>query len=216
MGARAIFLAVALVACGKNNPQPQSGSGSVEPKGSSMAKSDTDIELVQKTVAQELKVSPGDVKVRVDRDANAPGVTVFAATVDPSKAGRNATRTGVVDGGAIYTQTDAMSRVARAWGYGAKRSVPATTVAAVFAGLQNATAESSALLDADTLDVFKQTANPKQAAAAALPKETVVDGNPAVVYCLTSSSRATPFTVVTAIVKPDFRVELRAQPIMND
>jgi hypothetical protein len=213
--ARALIVALALCACGKTTTTQQVTS---EPKGSgtTMASGDKDIELVKKTVAQELKVSPGDVKVRVNSDAKAPGVTVFAAAVDPAKAGRNVTRTGVVDGGAIYKETEAMSHVARAWAYGAKRTVPAATVASVFAALHNATAESSAMTDPDMLDVFKSTANPKQAAAAALPKETVVDGNPAVVYCLTSSTRTTPFTVVTAIIKPDYQVELRAQPVLND
>ena len=214
MVARAVVIALALCACGKTTTTQQVTS---EPKGSgtTMASGDKDIELVKKTVAQELKVSPGDVKVRVT-DAKAPGVTVFAAAVDPAKAGRNVTRTGVVDGGAIYKETEAMSHVAKAWAYGAKRTVPAATVASVFVALHNATAESSAMTDPDMLDVFKSTANPKQAAAAALPTEAVVDGNPAVVYCLTSSTRSTPFTVVTAIIKPDYQVELRAQPVLND
>jgi len=37
-----------------------------------------------------------------------------------------------------------------------------------------------------------------------------------VVYCLTSSARGIPFSVVTAIVKPDFQVELRARPVLED
>ena len=180
-----------------------------------MASSPQDTATVQRTVAQELKVAPGDVKVRPLK-VTVPGITVFTAAVDPGKAGRNVTRTGIVEGGTIYAGTDAMSRVARAWGYGAKRSVPPATVAQVFGALHSETAESSPFLDDDTVQTYKKVSGPKRAAAVALPSETTVDGLPAVVYCLTSGARGTPFSVVTAIVKPDFTVELRAKPVLED
>jgi len=107
-------------------------------------------------------------------------------------------------------------RVARAWKYGPKRTVPPATVAEVFGALHSATAVSSAFLDEDTVQTYKKVSGPKRAAAVALPTETTVDGDPAVVYCLTSSARGTPFSVVTAIVKPDYKVELRVQPVLED
>lgn len=82
--------------------------------------------------------------------------------------------------------------------------------------LHSGTHETGALVDEDTLDVFKSTAYPKQAEAAALPGELTVDGLPAVQYCITSGARSIPFSVVTAIVKPDFQVELRTQPVMSE
>ena len=89
-------------------------------------------------------------------------------------------------------------------------------MAEVFGALHSATAVSSAFLDEDTVQTYKKVSGPKRAAAVALPTETTVDGDPAVVYCLTSSARGTPFSVVTAIVKPDYKVELRVQPVLED
>lgn len=180
-----------------------------------MASPQQDIATVQRALAHELNVAEGDVKVS-PLDVSVPGITVFTATVNRAKAGRNVTRTGIVEGGAIHVETDAMSRVARAWGYGAKRTVPPVTVAEVFGALHSATAESTAFIDADTVQTYKKVAGPKRAAAVALPAETTVDGNPAVVYYLTSSARAIPFSMVTAIVRTGFQVELRAQPILED
>jgi hypothetical protein len=180
-----------------------------------MASSDKDIAVAQHAIAQELGVPEAAVKVR-PLDVTVPGITVFSASVDPAKAGRHVTRTGIVEGGKLYTETDAMSRVARAWHYGAKRTVPPATVAQVFGALHNATAGSSPFIDEDTVQTYKKVSGPKRAAAVAMPAETTVDGHPAVVYCLTSSARGTPFSVVTAIIMPDETVELRVQPVLED
>jgi hypothetical protein len=180
-----------------------------------MSTTEQDTAVAQHAIAQELHVPDTAVKVRPLR-VTVPGITVFTAAVDPGKAGRHVTRTGIVDGGAVHSGGDAMSRVARAWGYGARRTVPPATVAQVFGALHNPTADSSAIIDEDTAQTYKKVSGPKRAAAIALPAETTVDGQPAVVYCLTSSARATPFSVVTAIVKPDFTVELRVQPVLED
>ena len=184
-------------------------------KGAQMSSTDQDVAVVQASIAKELNISPADVKVR-PISVTVPGITVFTASVHPSKAGRGVTRTGIVEGGAIYTETEAMSRVARAWGYGAKRTVPATAVAKVFGTLHNAMAESSPFTDDDTVQTYKKVSGPKRAAAVAMPVESTVDGHPAVVYCLTSSARSTPFSVITAIIMPDYKVELRAQPVLED
>jgi hypothetical protein len=213
------YAALFSIACGKG-PAPRAAEGSdgtgSNTKGAvQMASPQQDIATVQRALAQELKVAEGDVKVR-PLDVSVPGITVFTASVNPAKAGRNVTRTGIVEGGAIHVETEAMSRVARAWGYGAKRTVPPETVAEVFGALHSATAESSPFLDSDTVQTYKKVSGPKRAAAVALPAETTVDGNPAVVYYLTSSSRAIPFSMVTAIVRQGFQVELRAQPVLED
>ena len=229
-------LAVAAPACGNKNdkpvptPQGQDGDGAqpsenagqmpengTQAKGTpSMAGNDADIALIKEHYASELKLGKDDIKVRVLGDAKVPGITVFTAAANPRRAGRNVSRTGIVAGGAIYTEADAMTRVAKAWAYGAQRTVSAVDFARVMGRLHNSTHEVAPILDSDTLDVFQSTAYPKQAAAAALPRETTVDGLPAVEYCITSGARTIPFTVVTAIVKPDFQVELKTRPIMNE
>jgi hypothetical protein len=197
-------------------PADPAGSASANTKGpTQMAATEPDTAIVQGAIAKEIKISADDVKVRPLK-VSVPGITVFTASVNPAKAGRSVTRTGIVQGGSIYVETEAMSRVARAWDYGAKRTVPATTVAQVFGALHNATAESSPFIDDDTVQTYKKVSGPKRAAAVAMPVEATIDGHPAVVYCLTSSSRGTPFSVITAIVKPDFKVEIRAQPILED
>ena len=227
-----VSVAVALaVACGNGIPSratdgsgtgsalaapPGPGSATTNKKGTAqMSTTEQDTAVAQHAIAQELAVPDTAVKVRPLR-VTVPGITVFTAAVDPGKAGRHVTRTGIVDGGAVYSGTDAMSRVARAWGYGAKRTVPPATVAQVFGVLHPPTADSSAIIDEDTAQTYKKVSGPKRAAAVALPAEATVDGHPAAVYCLTSSARETPFSVVTAVVKPDFKVELRVQPVNED
>jgi hypothetical protein len=208
-------MALWLAAC-SNMAVAAPGTNKTNAKGpAQMASTEQDTAVVQHAVAQELHVADSAVKVR-PLAVTVPGITVFSASVDPGKAGRHVTRTGIVEGGAIYTETDAMSRVARAWHYGAKRTVPAVTVAQVFGALHNATAESSAFIDEDTVLTYKKVSGPKRAAAVAMPAEATVDGLPAVVYSLTSSARGTPFSIVTALVKPDGTVELRVQPVLED
>ncbi len=181
-----------------------------------MTDTQRDIELIQKHYSKQLKVDPSDLKVRVDGAVKIPGITLFSVVANPAKAGRHIHRGGIVEGGAIHIEGEAMQRVARAWQYGAKRTVSVVQFAQVMSQLHNSRHESSTILDADTLEVFKSIAYPSEAAAAKLPTETTVDGLPAVEYCLQSEARSIPFTVVTAIVKPDFQVELREQQIMKE
>lgn len=180
-----------------------------------MSDKQRDIALVQKQYASEFKVDPADIKVRVDEAVKIPGITLFSASVNPAKAGRHAHRGGIVEGGAIHVEAEAMQRVARAWKYGAQRTVSANDFARVMSQLHSSRHGTSTILDQDTLEVFKSISHPEQAAAAALPRELTVDGLPAVEYSLQSEARSIPFTVVTAIVKPDFQVELRERQIKN-
>lgn len=180
-----------------------------------MASTEQDIATAQHAVAQDLQLADSDVRARA-LPITVPGITIFLASAAPGKAGRHAARSGIVDGGAVYSEAEALTRVARAWGYGAQRPVPAATVAQAFAALHRANAESTAILDEDTAKTYRQVAGPKRAAAVAVPAETTVDGLPAVTFCMTSSARGTPFSVVTAVVHPDYRVELRIQPVLED
>ncbi len=170
---------------------------------------------IQKLVAKEFKLSPGDIEVRELAEAKAPGLVVFTAVPDAGKLGREAFRNGVYDGAQLLSERAAMTAVARAWGYGAKRTVSAVDVARTFSALHSESAAVSSILDADELDVWKSIASPKQAAASILPTEETVEGQPAVKYCIRSSSRSIPFTVVTALFKSD-GVELRTEAVLND
>lgn len=174
----------------------------------------SDIEIVQARYARELGIAPADIKVRIPTKIAIPGITLFEASADPKKAGRFVTRNGIVEGGQIYVEKEAMSRVVRAWGYGEKRTVSAKDFATVMGILHSAYHGSSVIANADKLDVYRSVAHPKLAAAAALPAEIAVDGKPAVSYSLLT--QGAPLTLVTAIVYPDFHVELQTQPVLPD
>jgi hypothetical protein len=212
------------VAGDKAPPSPEddgtrAGASRLEsPAEKKAAMSDTrrDSKLIQKHYAKVFKVSTGDIEVTIMDDVHVPGITVFYMVADPARAGRHIYRGGIVAEGAIYTEGEAMNRVARAWSYDARRPVSATVFAEVMGHLHSADHGSGAILDAGTLDAFKRRTSPAWAAAAQLPTETIVDGLPAVTYCITSAARTIPFSVVTAVVKPDFEVELRVQPILNE
>jgi hypothetical protein len=180
------------------------------------AQEGTPMNEIQKLVAQEFKVSAGDVKVKLLDEPKTPGVTAFTAVIDPKKiGGREGIRTGVFDGKQLLGDGAAISAVARAWGYGATRTASAVDVARVFSALHSARAEVSAILDQRMLSVFQQTQPAKQVAEAILPTEETVDGLPAVKYCIRSGSRAVPFAVVTAVFK-DGGVELRTREVSRD
>lgn len=204
-------------ACGSKSTTSSSPvEDGVTPTTTADATQGTPMQEIQAQLAREHNVAPTDVKVRLIDKPVVPGVTVFAATIDPKKLGRNASRFGILESGKLYVEQEAMGRVARAWGYGPARTVSAADVAKIFGTLHSARDGVAPLVNAGTLETFKATAYPKQAAAAQLPAETTVEGLPAVTYCITSGARTIPFSVVTAIIRPDFTVELRLQPIAKD
>lgn len=187
---------------------PAAGTATSAPEGTPMNE-------IQTQLAAKFRVAPEDVKVRPLDGPAVPGLMAFTASINPKKLGRNASTSGVLAGKKILVEQEAMSAVARAWGYGAKRTVSAVDVAMVFAPLHSANQGVTAFFDADTLAAYKATAFPEQAAAAILPTEVEVEGRPAVKYCITSSG-AIPLTVVTAIFQADGSVVLRTQPIGTD
>ncbi len=204
--------AMAAAAC-KNRSAPTSGpTTTTDGTSESASSSETPMKEIQKQLAAQFKVSPGDIEVSVIDDPKVPGLVPFTASVNAEKLGRHAAASGVLDGKTILVEKAAMSAVARAWGYGAKRTVSAGDVATVFGQLHSESVSTTALMGETRFKAFKANAQPELAAAAQLPSEETVDGLPAVKYCI-SSSGPIPFTVVTAIVKPDFTVELRTQEI---
>lgn len=200
---------------GRGSKQAPAGSDGATSGASGETGEESPMKNIQKLVAKEFKLSPGDIEVRELAEAKAPGLIVFTAVPDAGKLGREAFRNGVYDGSQLLSEKAAMTAVARAWGYGAKRTVSAVDVARTFSVLHSESAAVSSILDADELDVWKSIASPKQAAASTLPAEETVDGLPAVKYCIRSSSRSIPFTVVTALFKSD-GVELRTEAVLND
>ncbi|ACY15168.1 hypothetical protein [Haliangium ochraceum] len=221
------LLAAALLceapACGnRSNDRPQPSSdgyasaavdnGEADGKGSYVSENPAE-DFIRSTYASEFDVGKGDIKVRLLDDVAIPGITVFSALADPKKLGRNAGRYGIVEDGAIYVEAEAMQRVAKAWKYGPERPVSAVDFATVMGRLHSARDECRPLTSDYSVKVFKKTSYPNQAEAAAVPAEIEVDGMPAVRYGLTSTARSIPFTVVTGVVHPDYRVELRTEAI---
>ena len=198
---------------------PETGLDKGQPDDTSkgkppMAAGQGDTAVIQEYFAKEFKVDAADIKVRIQKRIKVPGVTFFTAMPNPQKAGRNASRKGIVEGGQLYFENEAMSHIAKAWKYGADRPVKAAKLARALAYVHSKDHEVSTILDEDTLKIMAESMAPGHAAAAAVPKETTVDGHPAVEYCLKSGDRGMPpFQVVTAIVKPDFQVELRTKKI---
>ena len=207
-----LFAAVcALAACGNrksSTPAVTDGTASTsagDPEGHPMKE-------IQKQIASQFKVSPGDVEVEAIVEPAVPGLVPFVASLNPQKLGRSASSSGVLDGKKILTERAAMSAVARAWGYGAKRAVSANDVANIFSRIHSERERVRSITSEGMLTSFKANAFPELAAAAQLPSEEIVDGLPAVKYCITSNG-SIPFSVVTAVFKPDFTVDLRVQPI---
>ncbi|ACY15169.1 hypothetical protein [Haliangium ochraceum] len=226
----AAALLCAATACGnRNNDQPQPSGGSYQAataapadgdeaaqgKGSIVSENQAS-DLIRSTYAEKFDVGKDDLRVRIRDKVAIPGITLFAVVADPKKLGRNAGAYGIVEGDAIYVEAEAMQRVARAWKYGSERTVSAADFAYVMAHLHSSRHQSSTLLSDYDVEVFKEVSYPKQAEAAAVPAELEVDGLPAVRYALTSEARSQPFSVVTAVVHPDYRVELRTEAILPE
>lgn len=181
---------------------------------SSMSAAEGDTALIQAYFAKEFKVDPADVKVRIDKAVAVPGITLFSAQPDPKKVRNQSSQKGILEGGAVYFETEAMSRVLKAWKYGPERTVPAADFARVMAFLHSRSHRVTTYLNQASVDRVRPTLHPGHAAAIAPPKELMVDGLPAVQYSLKSGDRGMPpFSVVTAIVKPDYQIELRQTKI---
>ena len=167
-------------------------------------------------MAAQLGVAPRLVHVRTyDRPA-VPGLTVFEASVDRQDADRGRGLSGVFDGTTITTEAAAMTKIARAWRYGPQRTASASEVARVFGMLHSAEDSASPMIDEETVEEFKALARPAQAAVVHAPQERMIDGLPAVTYFINSDSRALPLSEVTAIVHPDFSVELRTRRVPKE
>lgn len=208
-------LGLCLGACDRNGAN--SGAKSVDPnakkqpkgqeKGSGGAATEPDVQAdqkaIEKTVAKLMSASAGDVKIEFPTVA-VPGMAVFKARVtsmDPIPY-----VVGVVHQGKVITDNaDALKRVVAAWGYGAERTVPVDQVAAIFGILEGADDAWRPIISAGDLDVMSA----KRKEIMFLPRESTIDGKPAVQYWVKSAEP--PLWMTTAVIQPDGSVAIDKQ-----
>lgn len=143
-------------------------------------------------------LEPLDVELEVFEDVSVPGVIAFRAfhyDEDDIPADWAA---GAMDSQGVAWGADAaISKVLGAWGYGPSRTKTAVEVAAVAGFLEVTNEETTPLLKAEDWSYIKAAwQEPLEA-----PKESEVDGQPAVVYW--NSSAEPPLWRTTLVVGPD-------------
>lgn len=190
-------------------------AGTTAPKGHEPVQQDV-IGTIQRHYASELHCDdPAHVEVEIYDEVLVPGITVFVARRGPDAEpkiwprGASFTRGGIVEAGEIYSETEAISRVLRAWDYGKKRTVTATDFAKVAARLYDEESPGAALTDSLSLQIKKRHAAPGIKSRLALPQEVVIDGFPAVKFQIL---RGNPIEV-TVIVRDDFDVDLASEKL---
>jgi hypothetical protein len=144
-----------------------------------------DEDLIRKELAPQLDARPSELEVTILAGADVPGVTVFTVYAKPPEEGENGTYGyGVVHDGRVVTDRgEAMNIVSRAWGYGPKRTVPPEKVALVFGTLEGRPGDEAVPLVKQRL-IDRLSAERRQGVF--LPRETEVDGHPAVEYWVKS------------------------------
>jgi hypothetical protein len=168
-----------------------------------MEDTSADVAMAQAAVAQKRNVPASDIQVTVLKAARVPQTTVFSARVLSEKGKRGSYAFGVVSGGqVVLDKAQAYALVARQWGYGAKRTVPAAEVARVFALLESTAEPAEAVLDEARI----KSLPPKWREFLTLPKETVVDGHPAVEFWVLAPEP--PVWQTQVIFLPDGSVKL--------
>jgi hypothetical protein len=183
------------------NPTPVSAGGGDGDETPAEVDVDKDKKQIIKAVAKLLKVPDKGIEVDLPMSAQVPGITVYkarATSIDPI-----AYSVGIVHKGKVISdRAQALRTVAAAWGYGQTRSVPAATVAGAFGILEGANDAWRPILDQDDLDILSEN----RRKIVFLPRETTVDGKPAVQYWVKSAEP--PLWMTTAIFEPDGSVTL--------
>lgn len=204
--ARGVLLGAALaVACsgGKNRASGEPASAASGKETSSKA---NDVEQrIKDHIAERLNVSASDVEVSLFDEANVPGMTVFRAYVPSPKEGRPGRYSyGVVAGDTIESdRKKATTMVLDAWSYGPERTVPPERVALVLGLFEGGSREpADAFVTQAQIDEMRE----EQKAVMFLPRETTVDGKPAVEYW--AASGEVPLWKTTAVIEPDRTVTL--------
>lgn len=208
-----MLLGAALAAACSGNNKPASGetaSATARPGPGSDPSSDPSSEAgnvekrIQEEVAKRLDASASEVEVTVFKEAEVPGMTVFRAYVPSPKAGRPGRfSNGVVKGDAVETdRKKATAMVLEAWSYGPERTVPPERVALVLGVFEGGSREpADALVTQAQIDAMSET----QKKVIFLPRETTVDGKPAIEYWATSGE--VPLWKTTAVIHPDRTVQ---------
>jgi hypothetical protein len=207
-----LVAATLAAACsGNNKPAPgETASPSARAEASSEA-GNVD-KRIQDDVAKRLGVSAAEVEVTVFQEAEVPGMTVFRAYVPSPKPGRPGRYSyGVVKGDAVESdRKKATTMVLEAWGYGPERTVPPERVALVLGVLEGGSREpADALVTQAQIDAMSET----QKKVIFLPRETTVDGKPAVEYWATSGE--VPLWKTTAVIQPDRTVQLSREELWD-
>jgi hypothetical protein len=188
---------------GKTSAAGAPGPGEVSPAPSSSSESDVE-KRISNAVAKLLQVKPAAVEVELIEDVEVPGLTVFKARA--TIADDVAYSVGVVQGDQVVTdQQQALNLVAKAWKYGRQRTVPADQVAAVFGVLEGAEQAWMPIVNADQLEPMSEDRKKLMF----LPRETEVDGKPAVQYWVTSAEP--PLWLTTAVIDDHGAVSLSTE-----
>jgi hypothetical protein len=170
-----------------------------------------DVSMVKEYVAQQRKKPSTDVEVKVLAQANVPHTTVFRARLLSERGRPGSFTVGIVSDGKIITGFDqAAATIAKEWSYGAKRSVPAEKMALVLGWLEGVREPSQAITTTEQLDVVQ----PAWQKFMYLPKETTVEGHPAVQYWVQAPGER-PAWESQAVFLPDGTVKLRIKEIWD-
>lgn len=160
---------------------------------------------IKKKVAEIDEVPESEVTLTRFEEPT-PGLFVFQAETPGAIPDRGPEYTfGVLAGGRVEVR-NAIELVAEVWGYDESRPVPAVTVAKVFGLLGSDIEPHRPLLEEKDLDKVHE----RHRDLVALPRETTVDGRPAVQYWETSPRE--PFLMrVTAVFQPDSTVAFQVE-----
>lgn len=202
--AGSMLLGAALAAACSGNNKPASGETASARTEASSEASNVDTRI-QDDVAKRLGVSASEVEVTVFKEAEVPGMTVFRAYVPSPKPGRPGRYSyGVVKGNTVESdRKKTTTMVLEAWNYGPERTVPPERVALVLGVFEGGSREpADALVTQAQIDAMRE----EQKKVLFLPRETTVDGKPAVEYWATSGE--VPLWKTTAVINPDRTVQL--------
>ena len=167
---------------------------------------------IKEHIAERLDASASDVEVTLFEDADVPGMTVFRAYVPSARRGRPGRYSyGVVEGATIESdRKKATTMVLEAWNYGPERTVPPERVALVLGLFEGGSREpADAFLTQAQIDDMRE----EQQELMFLPRETTVDGKPAVEYWAASSE--VPLWKTTAVIEPDRTVTLSKEEVWD-
>lgn len=147
--------------------------------------SEAAIERARRAVATRRGVAESDVAVELLGGARVPALSVFRTELRSRRGHRGSYNVGIIAGDEVELDPRrAVERVLRAWRYDAARPVAAAQVAEVVGFLQGgSTTATAALVEPERIAALPAEWRPH----VFLPRETTVDGAPAIVYWIAGS-----------------------------